>query len=296
MRVTPVVLTVAAGLLAAPAPAAAPEQARERQVLVSVTTAAGAPLADLQASDVRITEDGRAREVLAVAPAPPPSHLALLVDDSAVTQHATTYVRDGFLRFARAWRQAAPVPDMAVVTFGERPTRRADFSTGAALTDRALGRLFALPGSGSYLLEALIEVARDLRKRQAARPVIVAFVAEDGPEFSAAFHRDVAEALRLAGASLWTVTLQMQPQTLATTEARERAQVLGDVGTQSGGINRVIVAPLALAGALDGVRTQLLGRWQITYSRPDALIPPSRLDVDITRRDVRVRATRWPPA
>ena len=44
----------------------------------------------------------------------------------------------------------------------------------AAIAKRGVGRIFARPGSGAYLLEGISEVARGFQKTESARPVIIA--------------------------------------------------------------------------------------------------------------------------
>jgi hypothetical protein len=80
---------------------------------------------------------------------------------------------------------------------------------------------------------------------------------------------------------------------MGSTEARERAQVLGDVTTWSGGTNTIVLTAQALDGAFAAVATQLAGRLLVTYARPVSLVPPDRLEVEVKRRDAKVRATRW---
>src|ERR1044072_1110290 len=72
---------------------AAQRERRERRILVSVATNSDAPVTDMQATDFVVRENDVAREVLRVSPAPPPSHVYLLVDDSQATQALTQYLR-----------------------------------------------------------------------------------------------------------------------------------------------------------------------------------------------------------
>ena len=64
-------------------------------------------------------------------------------------------------------------------------------------------------------------------------------------------HSQVADALKSAGASLWVVVLQIGGQPMNTSEARERAAVIGDVTTDSGGMSKVV---LSAPGPRVGVR------------------------------------------
>ncbi len=267
---------------------------RERQVVVGVLGAGNVPITDVAAAEFTVREDGASREVLRVGPAPPPSHLVLLIDDSQASQNATLHLRTAVKAFVRQVQTAGPLPPTALWTFGERPVRRADFSPNPATLDRAADRLFAISGSGAYLLEALVEIAKDLKKKEAVRPVIVAFVDEDGPEFSSITHQNVAAALQDAGVSVFSIAGQTRGQPMGTSEARERALTLGDVTGWSGGSNTVILTPQALDSTFTSLATQLTARYLVTYARPESLVPPARLEVEVKRPGAKVRATRWP--
>jgi len=270
-----------------------PTESRERTVTLSAVGSGDKPIAALSAADVSVREDGRSREVLRVAPAPPPTHVALLIDDSQVAKDAMLFLRTALAGFVKRMLAGEQAPQVGLWTFGERPTRRADFSPNSAQLDRALERTFAQTGSGSYLLEAIDEVSKDLKKRKAERPVLVAYVDERGPEFSNLLHKNVADALQGAGASLWIVTQQARNQNMGVPESRERAMVLGDVTGWSGGANTVILTPQALDGAFASLADQILGRFVVTYIRPEMLVPPERLEVTVKRPDVKLRVTRW---
>ena len=274
-------------------------QLRERSITVGVSGSNDIPVTDLTPGDFTIREDGLAREVLRVEPAPLPTHLALLIDDSQATQPSITYLRTALMTFLQ--RITAGVPEgqaglstqLGMWTFGERPTQRADFSTTPALVERAIGRMFHISGAGSYFLDATIEVSNAMKKKEAARPVIVAFTDESGPEFSTRTSKDVSNALEGAGVSLWAVTLQVGQQRVFSTEGRERAIVLGDVTRTSGGYNKVVLTAQSLDSGFTAIANQITGRYLVTYGRPDTLVPPSKLEVDVKRQGVQVRAPRW---
>ena len=274
-------------------PVAAQRETRQRTIAVTVVDRAGAPLTGLTAKDFVVRENGLAREVISVAAAPPPPQVAILLDDSQATQNTTTFLRPAMTSFLKTLAAAEPAPQIALWTFGERPTRRVNFTPTAAAIEKAVMQIFPVNGAGAYFLEAIGEAVRELRTRQAEGAAIVAFVAERGPEFSSVLEKQITEALRSVRASLWVVTLQVDGQPLNTTEARERARVLGDTTLQSGGVNDVILTPQALESAFGRIAAQLTHRYAVTYGRPESLIPPDRTDVEVKRPDVQVRASRW---
>lgn len=288
---------VAAGtvVLAATAPSLAQRGAREQRVYASVVGRNDAPVTDLRAADIVVREDGVAREVVRLAPAPPPTHVGLVIDDSQVTQSVVAELRRSLWTLVAAAQNADPRPLVGLRTFGDRSTRLAAYSLSPETLQPSINRLFARPGSGAYLLDAIVDECADLVQLKAERPVIIVFVAEEGQEFSHAVHQRVEAALKDAGASLWTLTLQGRPvDLLGAPEARERAMVLTDVARASGGTARTVLTAQGLEQAMTRIINQIGARYEITYSRPDALIPPEQLAVTVTRPDVQVSAPSWP--
>lgn len=285
---------IAIVVLSARGPAVvAHDRASERAIVVTASNSDGSPAMHLTAEDFIVREDGLAREVIRVSTAPPPSHVMLLVDDSQASERSIPFLRSGLAGFITRLTTLKPAPQLALMTFGERPTLRADFAPKADLVQAAAGKIFSVPGSGSYLLQAMMDACKNLSKRNAASPVIVAFVAETGPEFSNEHREQITEALKGAGASLWAVVLQNAGQLDQTNEGRERAAVLGDVVTASGGVTRTVLSDQSLEPAFDGTAALLSSRYLVTYGRPDDLIPPKTVDVTSKRPDVHLVAMRW---
>ena len=274
-------------------------EVRERSVAVSVVTGEETPLTNLTAADFTVREDGIVREVLRASPAPLPSHLVLLVDDSQVTQPSIQYLRTGLTTFVKRLADAAQglpsdqTPQWALTTFGDRPTRRVEFTQSEIPILRGIERLFHQTGAGATLIDALMETSRDLRKMKATRPLIVTFIAEDGPEFGNRTHKDVATALEDVNASLWVVALQTGAQNVSSSESRERAIITGDVVKWSGGATKVVISPQAIDSGFVSIANQIVTRYALTYTRADSLVPPSKLEVTVKRRDGKVRAARW---
>jgi hypothetical protein len=275
-------------------PAAQQRETRERHIYASVTGNDEQPITGLTAKDFVVREDDVAREVLRVGEAPPPTHIALLLDDTEVARPVIQEIRNSALAFVRAVMKSSPAPQVALITFGERPTRVVNYANAAGPLEQQINRVFSRPGSGSYLMQALVEEAAVLRKAEAARPVVVALVVESGPEFSNETHQRVEEALKATGASLWTVVLQDRTGNLNDTDARERAIVLGDSTTASGGRNRVVLSRQGLESAMTKLAAELAARYDITYGRPDSLVPPQKLKLEVKREGARLAAPSWP--
>jgi hypothetical protein len=271
----------------------AAQRPNQHQVIISVLDKQNAPVASLAPEDVTIKEDGKPREVLAVGPATSAMQIALLVDTGTSASRLIPDLRDSLKVFTAAIWAKSPDTEIALYTFGERPTLDTDFSTSAVALNRRIERLFASSGSGSTFVDAVVEVSEAVRKRKAARPVIVAFVDEDGPDFSHRRHDQAFDALTAARASLWVVTRQGFSNNSQTMEGRERAQVIGDGTTRSGGRNAMVFDGTGLKVRFTDLASQLLSQFVVTYGRPETLIPPERIEVRLTKPDLKLAAPRW---
>lgn len=289
------------GLAAGAGPGAAAQRAtrdvRERHVFITVLNRNDVPVTDLTTKEVVVKEDGAVREIVSVTRATTPMQIVLLVDDSQATDSLTAEIRQSATSFVGMMARNSPDSEMSLWTFGERPTRQVDFTSSVPLLTRAIGSLFPRVGAGSYLMEALVNVSTDLKKRGATRPIIVAFLAEDGPEFSTATEDTVTYALKGTGAALWSIVLQARPDPNARggvqIERRDRTAVLSDDAAQSGGGTKVILDRLGLESAFASIASRLGSQLDVAYARPDRLIPPSKIDVTVTRPGVRVQAPHW---
>ena len=139
-----------------------------------------------------------------------------------------------------------------------------------------------------------------LTKAGAKRPVIVAFVNEGGIEFSNSTTTAWRRRCRRPRAALWTVTL---PDRNAVSrglgdpnEAQallERSRIINDLTTESGGQNVQVVATTALTQTFLDLARLLASQYDITYARPDSMVPPKKVDVSVSRPDTKLLAPRW---
>ena len=185
-------------------------QSQPRKIYTSLVDKKGAPVTTVTPADLVVREDGVAREILSVTPATDPMRVALLVDNSQAATQSIQFLRDGLTLFAT--RLTGAGHSVALVTLGDRPTLQVDATTELArLKSRGIDRLFSQPGSGMYLLEALIETSKGFVKNETPRPVIVAVVTE-GKEFSNASADAVIRAIRDSGAQFYALVLTEGPR------------------------------------------------------------------------------------
>ena len=265
----------------------------QQRVYVSVVDKKGEPVPTLAVTDLTIKEDGVSREVLKVEPATDAMQIAVLVDTSAVTSPAISDLRGAIKAFGAAIWAKSPDTQIALYTFGERPALETDYSSSAVNLGRRADRLFAATGSGAYFIDAAMEAAAGLKKRGATRAVIVAYVDENGPEFSHRRHQMAFDALAAARASLWVVARQGFTSATSTPENRERAMVIGDVTTRTAGRSSLVFAGSAIKLRLTQMATELLSQFAVTYGRPDSLVPPEKLEMRLVNQDLKLAAPRW---
>jgi Ca-activated chloride channel family protein len=265
-------------------------QAEERTIYVTVVDKSGAPVTGLPPNDFIVREDDVAREVLRASPATQPMQLAVLVDTS---QEIEPFILDLRTALRAFFKQMAGKHEIALIGFGERPTVLVDYTSDLARLEKGLGGVYPRTGSGTYLMEAIINAGDALRRRKATRPHIVVLTAK-GPEFSERHHDNVLQNLRESGAVLHSFMLT-KPGVLRTNrEDQELELSIADGTRMSGGRRDDLLTSMAFTDRLESLATELHNQYQITYARPRTLLPPKTIDVTSKRPAVTVRARRWP--
>ena len=267
------------------APGARASEARAIDVYASVVDDKGAPVTGLTVADFVVREDGVLREVLKVAPATEPMQIALVVDDSQAATGAIPLLRDAMTDFID---KLAGKGEMSIVTVGERPTVLQGYTPSAETLKKAVGRLFARPGSGAYLTEGIRDVSRGLAKRDGPRPVIVVLTIE-AVEFSTLYYDQVLKDLYASGATLHVIGLGTRSPAM-NDEMRNRNMVIVEGSDRTGGRNDALLTPQAFPDKMAQLATELLNQYVVTYARPDTLVPPDRARGTVKRPGLIVRA------
>jgi VWFA-related protein len=296
MRAT---LFLAALAIAPPAvlPAAAghPDAAATtRTVYVTVTDNKGAPVTDLTAADFTVREGGRERDIVVAEPATTRMHLTLLVEQRLV---GDGNVRTALYEFMKRMQGTA---DIALVTVALRNETVVAYTDDMNTLVAALNKLSLNPTRDSNLTEGVLDLARVIEKEKPERPVIVA-VALSGGQAGGPSANAVLTQLRQSGATMHAVTLAGGGEAdavqgpAAMGDAAGREQVLGDGSKQAGGRRHDVTTTAAIQKALQVVANDLLAQYVISYTLPDGTRPDRRLNVNVKRRGVTLRAPNAMP-
>ena len=265
-----------------------------RTVYVTAVDRNGQPVPGLTAKDFRIKEDGRLREIAGVEVATQPMQIALLLDDGGPSLGAIRQATGEFIERL----QGKSV--FTLVTTGGRPQTRVNFTEDPRVLYGALENLFANPAPTTRFLEALAEAARNLERRRATRPVIVAIIAE-GEELSDVRADVVLQAVQQSRAVFYYIGLGMpvisgtRPSLQANRPADstehasvQRNVVIGAAPRNSGGRSEQVLQPSGVLPMMEQFAAELAVRqYAVTYFTNSG---QGKLEVDTPRPDVKLRA------
>jgi VWA domain-containing protein len=273
-------------------PATLLSQAIERSMYVTAVDQTGAPVPNLGPSDFIVREDNVSREVLRVVPATDPMQIAILVDNSSAAASQLPHIRRALPAFVDTLTKPTASGrrnEVAIIALGGRPTVLADYSIDPAPVTKAIDRLWEENNSGQYLLDGIIEVSQGFKKRESARPVIVAITSE-GAELSNRRPDQVLDPLRESGAALHVISLGF-PTTGISDDVRDRNRVVDEGPRVSGGAHEQMLVASALPVKLQQLARVLTNAYRVVYAHPDSLIPPERVTITARRTDLTALGT-----
>jgi len=268
--------------------AALPPQAVEKSIFVTVVDQNGALVNDLTTADFAIAEDGTIRELTGVK-RDELLFASLLVDTTSAVQPLVRDVRAAVTAFAQEMLARSPESEMEILEFGHAPVPIIGFTKDLARIEKAVPKIFPNQGAESVLLEAMVDAAKNLGKRQSPHRAIVSLNLDQANEASRIPPVRIAAAVHAAGAQLWAVSLSTGPVGDAN-----RSGLLNALTADSGGMHVEIVAASALSVKMKEIAGMLTSQYQVIYKRP-AGATPKTLQVRVARPNLRVTAPRWPP-
>jgi len=214
--------------------------------------------------------------VLSVTKATGSFQIALVIDNSEAVRPYLRDLRAGLESFVK---MMAGSHEMALFTIGDRPTIVTDYRNNPEELQAAVKRIFPRPMSGGHLLDTILNASRGLSRRNTTRPIILVVTAE-GVDYSSRSYQSVLQSVDESGASLHAVVLTSRGAGLGT-NARYRDMVL-DRGTErTGGKRHDLLRGQRLQETLEALAHELLNQYLVVYARPDMLIPPDRVEIEM---------------
>lgn len=254
-------------------------QAQERIAFVSVVDRqSGTPSDAVTARDIVIREDRVSREVLRITRATGPMPLAVLVDNSTAAEPFIPDIRSALASFVQTLGDLGPV---AIISLADRPTIVTDYTGTPATITAGIQRIFARPNSGITMLEAVLETATGLMKRESERAAIV-ILSSGGVEQSTLHYSRALDRLKASGATLHAVVLAPPGRTSVDDASRQRDLLIDRGVTGSGGFRRDVLTSMAFGPALTDLARVLTNQFRVVYARPQTLIPPDTFEVAAT--------------
>jgi len=267
-------------------------QSVERSMYVSALDSSRQPVTGLDADDFRVREDGQPREVLRATPATAPIDIAILIDNSQTAGPIINDLRRALEPFVT--ELAAEGHQIALIGLADRPTVLVDYSSSADRLESGVQRLFAQDGSGTLLLDGLVDVTRGLQRRESDRRAIIVITTE-GTDFSNLGYERTLEVVSGSGAQLFALVVGSRgPASFRNEEARNRSIVLDRGTTATGGYQDQLLSGMSIAAGLRRLAAELRGQYHVVFAHPGAIVPAEKVEVEAVPDGVTARGVLVP--
>jgi len=247
-------------LLLAQAPAVAPDT-EVRALTATVLDKEGQPVEGLIEQDVAISENGVVRDITSFRPDRRPLTVAVIVDTSLATR---SDYRLNMVESISAFVARLPEgTSYAIWTTGDRPTKLLDYTEDRTEASAALLRV--APMGGNYMLDALAEASKDLKKnsREGDRTAVVA-MSGTGPELSYLSRWQSAD-IGEASADLFLL-LQVEIGGGGFEERGKLSYTFDRLARASGGEYEVILSYLGANAGLNNLSPYLRAGYRLAYA------------------------------
>jgi VWFA-related protein len=251
------------------------------ELLIAVTDAAGASIRDLEASEVRVTEDGAEQTIQRFAPATEePLHVGLLVDRSASMAGSLELVADAAGRLASELLRSA-ADRVSVLSFADGAVVDRPFTGARSEIERALAGLDA--GGRTALWDAIAQALNDLEGIGGGRALVLF---TDGLDETSRLTHE--QAMAAAAAALVPIYVVAPADGFERAADRRPLEQLAEI---SGGLTLFIESVEQAGEAFERIREELRSRYLVVYQRaePRQGEAPVGIRVEVSRPGSRVR-------
>lgn len=283
-------------LLAAAAPIAA--GAETRPVALVVTGAEGAFVPDIRAEEVRVLENGEARELVSFEKDDRPLAVVLVMDTSS---GAATVFRVHAFDAVSAFVARLPAGSKCTLwTTGDHPRKVGDLEGDRPKVEKRVAQGFGLEGTNT-LLDTLVDASESLGREAGRRRALVA-VSGAGAGHTNLSPGDVTSRVRKAGARVLGVmyregasgttgslmglgTLRDTPN-LTIVQAGDHERILSGLAQGTGGRFESVPTVIGVSRIMESLGAELGGQYRLRYAAAEGK-GPRRIEVRLARQGVR---------
>ena len=255
-----------------------------------VADSKGAPIRDLVVADVSLTEGGATVALTRFEKDERPARVALLLDSS---QPMASAFRLQFMDAAKAFVASLPSNTrLTVWTTGDRPLKvidDLDLNEDNATRDVAARLSRALLTGGNTVLDALVEAAEDLEKKEGERNIVV-FLSGSGPGFSNDNRQGIVARVSKHKVEVAGVLISESGDASAGGEVSQHDYdyVFSNLTGRTGGRFERPLSVMAANTALQRVAADLRSTYRLAYTQKSGG-RRSKVALQVARPDVKVR-------
>ena len=254
-----------------------------------VSDVKGAPLRDLELSDVSLSDGGLTVPITRFEKDERPTRLALLVDSS---RPLATAFRVQFIDAAKAFVASLPSNTrVSLWTTGDRPVKVIDDLdlSGEDTAREVVNRLSRVaPTGGNTVLDAVAEAARDLQKKEGERNVVVVLTAV-GPGFSNDDRQSLVDRVMKTGVEVAGVVISERgdPTGGGDVSPDEYDYVFGALTERTGGRLERPLTVMGASAAMLKVAADLRSTYRLAFHSSGGRRP--KVTLQVARPSVKVR-------
>jgi Ca-activated chloride channel family protein len=256
---------------------------------VTVADKKGTLITDLTANDFEIYEDGKKQTLRYfaggdAANAGPPMHLGLLIDVSESMGEDMSFTKTAAVKFLNTLTDAV---DVTVVDF-DTEVRTARFSQ--AEFARLIERIRQKKASGNTALYDAIGVYLDGAGRQDGRKVMLLYTDGGDTRSSIPLH-ELMDLLKASDVTVYAIG-ELEHQS-SSTKVQQR-MIIQQIADVTGGQAFFPTAVKELDGVYEKVVAQIRAQYTVGYLSTNEKTDGGwrKVDVKVTRKDLRVRSRR----
>jgi hypothetical protein len=246
-------------------------------------------LRDLELSDVSLTVGGATAPLTRFEKDERPMRVALLIDSSQPMQNA---FRLQFNEAAKAFVASLPSNTrVSVWTTGDRPTKMIDDldvseEGSAQQVSKTLMRLAS--AGGNTILDAMVEAAEDLKKKEGERNVLV-FLTAEGPGFANDNRQGIVDRVRRTGVEVTGALISERGEATGGGEVSpaDYDYVFGTLTDSGGGRLERPLTVMAASDAIRRVAADLRSTYRVAFQSSGK--KPSKIVLQVARPSVKVR-------